>query len=59
MCFVSNALSGMIPGQRKRKLESMEKEDDLDTVMAKLIDQAAKFNIQRYQCVIEIKVKLL
>lgn len=49
----------MIPGQRKRKLESMEKEDDLDTVMAKLIDQAAKFNIQRYQCVIEIKVKLL
>lgn len=45
--------------QRKRKLESMEKEDDLDTVMAKLIDQAAKFNIQRYQCVIEIKNLLI
>lgn len=33
-------------------------EDDLDTVMAKLIDEAARFNIQRYQYVTEIKVKL-
>lgn len=44
--------------QRKRKLESIEKEDDLDTVMAKLIDQAADFNIQRFKYAVEIK-KLL
>ncbi|KAG7945745.1 hypothetical protein I3843_14G004900 [Carya illinoinensis] len=41
--------------QRRRKLESMEKGDDLDTVMAKLIDQAAKCNIQRFHCAIELK----
>lgn len=34
----------------------MEREDDLDTVVAKLVDQAANFNIQRFHCVIEIKV---
>ncbi|KAK9283376.1 hypothetical protein L1049_011618 [Liquidambar formosana] len=45
--------------QRKRKLESMEKEDDVDSVMAKLIDQAAKCNIQRFQCAIEIKKLLI
>ena len=56
--MLSNALSGMVLGQRKRKLESMENEDDLDTVMKKLIDEAAISNIQRCQCVIEIKVKL-
>lgn len=43
--------------QRKKKLESMEREDDLDTVVAKLVDQAANFNIQRFQCAIEIKVR--
>ncbi|KAG2668731.1 hypothetical protein I3760_14G004700 [Carya illinoinensis] len=41
--------------QRRRKLESMEKGDDLDTVMAKLIDQAAKCNIQRFHRAIELK----
>ncbi|XP_062174170.1 structural maintenance of chromosomes protein 5 isoform X2 [Alnus glutinosa] len=41
--------------QRRRKLESLEKGDDLDTVMAKLIDQAAKCNIQRFHCAIELK----
>lgn len=49
----------MILAQRRRKLESLEKGDDLDTVMAKLIDQAAKCNIQRFHCAIELKVKLL
>ncbi|ONI20553.1 hypothetical protein PRUPE_2G022000 [Prunus persica] len=41
--------------QRRRKLESMEKEDDLDTVMAKLNEQAAKHNIDRFHSVMEIK----
>ncbi|GMY22549.1 structural maintenance of chromosomes protein 5 isoform X2 [Fagus crenata] len=44
--------------QRRRKLESLGKEDDLDTVMAKLIDQVAKYNIQRFNCAMEVK-KLL
>ena len=50
-CFFGNL------DQRKKKLESMEREDDLDTVVAKLVDQAANFNIQRFHCAIEIKVK--
>lgn len=37
----------------------MEKGDDLETAMAKLIDQAAKCSIQRFHCAIELKVKLL
>ncbi|KAF5946156.1 hypothetical protein HYC85_016384 [Camellia sinensis] len=41
--------------QRKIKLKSMEREDDLDTIIAKLVDHAAKLNIQRFQCAIEIK----
>lgn len=47
----------MILVQRRRKLESMEKEDDLDTVMAKLNEQAAKHNIDRFHSVMEIKVR--
>ncbi|XP_031264641.1 structural maintenance of chromosomes protein 5 isoform X1 [Pistacia vera] len=45
--------------QRKRKLESIEKEDDLDSVMAKLLDQAASLNSQRFKYAIEIKNLLL
>ncbi|XP_065855891.1 structural maintenance of chromosomes protein 5-like [Euphorbia lathyris] len=41
--------------QRKRKLELMQKEDDLDTSMAKLIDESAKINNERLRCAIEIK----
>ncbi|XP_024025820.1 structural maintenance of chromosomes protein 5 [Morus notabilis] len=44
--------------QMKRKLEALEKEDDLDTTLAKLIDQAEEFNIQRFHCSMEFK-KLL
>ena len=47
----------VILDQRRRKLESLDKEDDLDTLMAKLIDQAAKYNIQRFHCAMEVKVK--
>lgn len=43
---------------RKRKLESIEKEGDFETVLAKLIDQAASLNMQRFKYAIEIKVKL-
>ena len=49
----------MILDQRRRKLKSLEKEDDLRTLMAKLIDQAANYNIQRFHCAMEVKVKSL
>ncbi|KAK7835531.1 structural maintenance of chromosomes protein 5 [Quercus suber] len=45
--------------QRRRKLESLDKEDDLDTLMAKLLDQAAKYNIQRFHCAMEVKELLV
>ena len=47
----------VILDQRRRKLESLEKEDDLGTLMAKLIDHAANYNIQRFHCAMEVKVK--
>lgn len=43
--------------QKKAKLESIEKEDDLNTAMTKLIDQAAKSNSERFHCAMEFKVK--
>lgn len=45
--------------QRKRKLESLQKEEDQDAVMANLIDESANLNGQRLQCAIKIKVNLL
>lgn len=48
----------LILDQRRRRLESIEKEGDQDTVMAKLLDQAAGLNSQRVKYAIEIKVKL-
>ncbi|GAV75400.1 SMC_N domain-containing protein [Cephalotus follicularis] len=41
--------------QRRKKLELMEKEDELDTVAAKLIDQATNLRNQRFDCAIEFK----
>ncbi|OVA00848.1 RecF/RecN/SMC [Macleaya cordata] len=45
--------------QRKMKLESIVKEDDLDTNEKKLIDQAAKLNLQRFHLAIKIKEMLI
>lgn len=56
--FNPNVYAMLIIDQKKMKLEAMEKEDDLDTAMAKLIDQAEKCNIQRFNCAMELKVKL-
>ncbi|KAJ6299423.1 hypothetical protein OIU76_020397 [Salix suchowensis] len=41
--------------QRKRKLDSLLREDDQDAIMAKLIDEAANLNTRRLQCAIDIK----
>ncbi|TXG55854.1 hypothetical protein EZV62_017167 [Acer yangbiense] len=40
---------------RKTRIASIEKEDDLDTAMSKLVDQAASLNLQRFKYTIEIK----
>ncbi|KAI9170146.1 hypothetical protein LWI28_023305 [Acer negundo] len=40
---------------RKTRIASIEKEDDMDTAMSKLIDQAASLNLQRFKYAIEIK----
>lgn len=45
--------------QRKRKLEAIEKEDDLDTNMDKLVDQISRLNKQRFETVIKIKNMLV
>ncbi|MCI02427.1 structural maintenance of chromosomes protein, partial [Trifolium medium] len=41
--------------QKKAKLKLMEEQDDLETELAKLVDQAAKCNIQRFHNAIKIK----
>ncbi|PON84829.1 Structural maintenance of chromosomes protein [Trema orientale] len=41
--------------QKKLKLDSMEKEDDLDTAVARLIDQCATYNNQRFRYAMEFK----
>ncbi|KAK3006360.1 hypothetical protein RJ639_016613 [Escallonia herrerae] len=45
--------------QRKLRLESVECEEDHDTVMAKLIGDSTSLNLQRFQCAIEIKKLLI
>ncbi|CAK9152290.1 unnamed protein product [Ilex paraguariensis] len=44
--------------QRKKKLESLEREDDLDTAK-KLVDSAEKLNIERYRIAVELKNLLI
>ncbi|KAM6595068.1 hypothetical protein CsatA_002771 [Cannabis sativa] len=41
--------------QKKRKVESIEREDDLDTLMAKLIDDCAKYNHDRFRLLMKFK----
>ncbi|XP_061369771.1 structural maintenance of chromosomes protein 5-like, partial [Gastrolobium bilobum] len=41
--------------QRKGILKSMEEQDDIDTEIAKLADQATKYNIQRFHNAMKIK----
>ncbi|KAH9304922.1 hypothetical protein KI387_009326, partial [Taxus chinensis] len=41
--------------QRRRKLESMEKEEDLETTISRLTDMIGKLNVQRFKHAIEMK----
>ncbi|KAH9303762.1 hypothetical protein KI387_008166, partial [Taxus chinensis] len=43
--------------QRRRKLESMEKEEDLETTISRLTDMIGKLNVQRFKHAIEMKVR--
>lgn len=45
--------------QKRLKLESMGKEEDMAAAMSKLVQDAENFNIQRFKCAIEIKVGYL
>ncbi|XP_062116543.1 uncharacterized protein LOC133830573 isoform X2 [Humulus lupulus] len=45
--------------QKKQKLKSLEKEDDLDTRMAGLIYQFAKYNENHFKCVMKFKIREL
>ncbi|KAK4794869.1 hypothetical protein SAY86_012863 [Trapa natans] len=44
--------------QRKRKLESLEKEDDPETIIMRLSDKASQLHVQRFKCALKLK-KLL
>lgn len=56
LCISLRKRFSVILDQRKLKLKTMEREEDLDAVIAKLVDAAANLNIQRFQSAMEIKV---
>ncbi|KAH6782870.1 structural maintenance of chromosomes 5 [Perilla frutescens var. hirtella] len=45
--------------QRRMKLKSIEKEDDPDAAIAKVINQAKELKVRRFQCAVEIKDLLI
>ncbi|KAD5802893.1 hypothetical protein E3N88_14253 [Mikania micrantha] len=45
--------------QKKLKLQSMGKEEDLAVALSKLVEDAENFNIQRFKCALEIKSLLI
>ncbi|KAH9312519.1 hypothetical protein KI387_027554, partial [Taxus chinensis] len=45
--------------QRRRKLESMEKEEDLETTISRLTDMIGKLNVQCFKHAIEMKDLLI
>ncbi|CAM8889041.1 unnamed protein product [Rhodiola kirilowii] len=46
-------------GQRRKKLESIEKEGDMDNLMARLVEEVDSYNNQRFQLANKIKKLLL
>ena len=56
LCILSIESSVMILELRKKRLESMAEDGDVDTLIAKLTDEARKCNIQRFRNAIKIKV---
>lgn len=51
--------TNVVVEQRKRKILSLEKGGDLETAVAKLINQATRSNVERLKHAIKIKVKML
>jgi len=45
--------------QKRLKLQSLKREEDAAVVMSKLVEDAENLNIQRFKCVLEIKVDIL
>lgn len=45
--------------QRRSKVKSLEREENMDAIMANLISSASDLNVQRFQCAIEIKNLLI
>lgn len=53
-----NVYTNVTIEQRQKKLASLEEGVDLETAVAKLIDQATRSNVQRFKHAIKIKVKM-
>ncbi|XP_010547291.1 PREDICTED: structural maintenance of chromosomes protein 5 [Tarenaya hassleriana] len=45
--------------QRKKKLQSLDQEEDLDSSVSKLIEQACRANVERYRYAINLKKLLI
>lgn len=45
----------VVADQKRLKLHSMGKEEDLAFAMKKLVEDADSFNIQRFKCALDIK----
>lgn len=55
LCSFNKKLSPTL-GQRVINMKSLEREDDLDSIAAKLIDQIQAMKLKRFQLALELKV---
>lgn len=44
--------------QKRLKLQSMGKEEDMAVALAKLVEDAENLNVQRFKCALEMKVEI-
>ncbi|KAK1405610.1 hypothetical protein POM88_005215 [Heracleum sosnowskyi] len=55
-CSGSNNSIRFSGDQRRSKVNSLETEENIDTIVENIISCASDLNVQRFQCTIEIKV---
>ncbi|KAD5960766.1 hypothetical protein E3N88_12238 [Mikania micrantha] len=55
--FFFNMCYTAVVDQKKLKLHFMGKEEDLAVALSKLVEDAENFNIHRFKCALEIKIK--
>ena len=45
--------------QKRSRLQSMGKEEDMAVAMSKLVEDVENLNVQRFKCVLDLKVYII